>query len=153
LLNNSLTITRSGKIIGGGSLAKWQEECKAEDREHSRLRYWVRKARNGKQNSKLTLAGIVAEPNVSIRLAQMHVYGLDRFLLDAGAETLDTEAGYVLLRLKVGQWRNVTALKMTCPSTGAVYVSPVEPHFTKVREALDWTFQTENYLDRVGAQA
>jgi len=49
----------------------------------------------------------------------------------------------------MGDWRTIRALKMVCPSTRAVYISPVEPRVRTVSEALDWYFQTENYLGSV----
>ena len=108
---------------------------------------------------KLTVQSIMAEPNTSVRLAQIHCYGLDRFLLDAGASTIDTDAGYELIQFEFdrpNRWSQqdiIRALKMVCPSTGAVYINPVPPHLDNVRAGLDWMFNTENYLERVGAQA
>lgn len=104
--------------------------------------------------TKLTVAKIMAEPNITVRMAMAHIYGLERFLLEAGAETIDTHGEYALLDMPMGEnggWRrdNIRALKMTCPSTGAVYISPVDPAVRNVSQALDWYFQTEDYLKSV----
>jgi hypothetical protein len=101
---------------------------------------------------KLTVAAIMAEENVSVRLAKMHIYGLDRFLVDAGSKVLNEHGEYQLISLDLDQWHSVKALRMTCPSTGVVYISPVHPNATTVAEALDWMFQTENYLGQVSQQ-
>ena len=100
----------------------------------------------------------MAEENASVRIAKMHVYGLDRFLQDTGAKAIDEEAGYQLLSLvtdRENRWNplEIRALKMTCPSTSATYINAVPPQLSTVRAATDWVFDTENYLDRVGAQA
>src|SRR5216684_2610997 len=64
------------------------------------------------------------------------------------------QAGYQLLALPLqGDWTEVKALKMTCPSTGAVYVNAVPPNLNEVPAALDWMFNTENYLETVTQQA
>jgi hypothetical protein len=107
---------------------------------------------------RLTVAKIMAEPNVSVRVAMMHVYGLDRFLLDAGAKVIDEEAGYQLLDFNVGNshasWGvHIHALKMTCPSTSAVYINAVPPHINTVCEGLDWVFDVKNYLGQVAQES
>lgn len=110
---------------------------------------FVRKVYAGK----LTVAGILAEENVSVRVAKMNCFGLERFFLEAGAKVLDEQSEYQLLELPLNSWRSLRALKMVCPSTGAVYVSPVEPRCETVSQALDWMFDTENYLEQVTQQA
>jgi hypothetical protein len=99
--------------------------------------------------TKLTVADIVTEPNITVRMAMVQVYGLEKFLLDAGAKTIDCHGDYHLLDLPMGDWQTIRALKMVCPGTHAVYISPVEPRIKTVPEALDWYFQTENYLGSV----
>lgn len=151
-----VTIRPSGEVVGGDpekAEAEWRAEVREANRERSRIRYWIRKAREHKPAKRLTVQSILAEENVSIRLAKMHVFGMERFLLESGAETLDSEAGYELLRLKLTNWQDLRAVKMTCPSTGAVYVATVAPHLTTVPEALDWYFNVENYLEEVVQQS
>jgi len=106
----------------------------------------------------LTVAKIMAESNVSVRVAMMHVYGLDRFLLDAGAKVVDEEAGYSLLDFNVANsntwWSShIRALKMTCPSTHTCYINTVPPETSTVRTALDWMFDAKDYLDQVAQQS
>lgn len=100
----------------------------------------------------LTVAGILAEENTSVRTAMISCYGLERFVLEAGASVVDAQAGYELVELKLDDWRSMRALKMVCPSTHVVYISPVEPRLSTVPETLDWMFQTENYLEQVAQQ-
>lgn len=102
---------------------------------------------------KLTVQDIMAEENATVRLAKMTIYGLDRFMLDAGAKTIDSAAGYDLIELAFGGFNRVRAIKMVCSSTGAVYINMVPAHLNRVSKALDWMFQTENYLERIGQQA
>jgi hypothetical protein len=107
----------------------------------------------------LTVEKIMEESNISVRMAMAHVYGLDRFLIDAKAETLDTYGEYSLLSMPMRDSRNtwrqerITALKMTCPSTAAVYVSPISPDCRTIAEALDWYFDTTDYLGTLKAEA
>lgn len=99
--------------------------------------------------TRLTVDEIMSEPNITVRMAMAHVYGLEKFLLDAKAKTIDTHGEYQLLDMPMGTWQHIRALKMTCPSTGAVYISPVEPNVSTVPQALDWYFQTKDYLGSV----
>jgi len=101
-----------------------------------------------------TVESILQEENVTVRVAKMTCYGIEKFFLDAKAKVLDDQAGYQLLALPLrGDWTEVKALKMTCPSTGAVYVNAVPPNLNEVPAALDWMFNTENYLGTVSQQA
>jgi hypothetical protein len=102
---------------------------------------------------KLTLAQIMDEGNITIRMAMIRAYGIDRFLLDAEAAVIDSGHGYELLQFHVDAWNRITALKMRCPSTSVVYISPVAPHVTTVPQALDWYFQTKDYLSSVTQQS
>jgi hypothetical protein len=101
---------------------------------------------------KLTVKKIMDEENVTIRMAMIRAYGIDRFLLDVNAKVLDASHGYELLTFVVDSWNRITALKMSCPSTKTVYVSPVHPSVQTVPQALDWYFQTKDYLGQVKQQ-
>ena len=84
----------------------------------------------------------------------MTCYGLDRFFIDAKATVVDDKAGYQLLELPLAdRWQRIRALKMTCPSTGAVYINSVPPTLNEVPAALDWMFNTENYLGTATQQS
>lgn len=118
----------------------------------NKLRYWVRQARLHKPG-KLTVQGIIDEPNASIRVAKMAAYGIDRFMCEANPNVLESVAGYDLVSFGHTGWGDgVVALKMTCPSTGAVYINTVPPYLRSVREAVDWMFDCKDYLDKVGQQ-
>jgi hypothetical protein len=104
-------------------------------------------------SKKLTVDSIMAEENAAVRAAQMSIYGIERFFLDAKPNIVETLGDYSLMDLKLGQWENVKALKMTCPSTGAVYVQTVPPNVGTVSSALDWIFDTEDYLKQVTQSA
>lgn len=112
----------------------------------------------------LSVGEILAETNASVRVAKMTCYGIDRFFTEANPRIIDSQAGYQLVEIPVAAldenatWRerarNVPqrALKMTCPSTGAVYVNTVPPDTVTVPLALDWMFDTVNYLGTVTQQ-
>jgi hypothetical protein len=118
--------------------------------------------------SRDTVNTIMAEQNATVRTAKIQIYGIEKFFNDAEAKTINKEAGYELLTLDTGQatreevsrWRQpnetanivLTALRMECSTTGKVYVNTVPPEFRTVRTALDWMFDTTNYLEKVGKQ-
>lgn len=104
---------------------------------------------------KQTVQEILAEENVTVRAAMMQCYGIEKFFLDANPKILDERDGYQLVALPFNRWDDMKALKMTCPSTGAVYVNSVPPNTSDVNAGLNWMFQMPegvNYLDTV-AQA
>ncbi len=116
--------------------------------------------------SRDTVETIMEEQNATVRTAKIQIYGVDKFFVDAKAKTTDKEANYELIRLDTGpghretdrwgreQTANVvlTALRMTCSTTGKVYVNTVPPQIRTVREGLNWMYDTTNYLGRVGKQ-
>jgi hypothetical protein len=156
-IERDVSINADGQIEGGDSYEEFRNRVRARDNEinrvRSRINYWLRKARSHEPAKKLTVQSILEEENVSVRLAKMHVYGLDRFLLDAKAAVIHEEAGYQLIQLDLDHWNRITAVKMICPSTGAVFVSPVPPQIISVPQGLDWMFDTENYLGQVAQQS
>lgn len=88
-----------------------------------------------------------------MRVAKMRIYGMERFFLDAKPEIIDTRAGYDLLSLTFGRWDNMRALKMSCPSTGAVYLNAVPPQTATVPDALNFMFDCEDYLGTLTQEA
>lgn len=108
---------------------------------------------------RLTVRQIMEEQNASVRVAMMRVFGLERFFLEAKPEIVNEEAGYQLLRLIfAGGWNatRIAVLKMTCPSTGAVYINAVPPNTENVRQALNWMFDVpagHDYLTEVSQAA
>jgi hypothetical protein len=120
-----------------------------------------------KAMSRDTVASIMDEPNATVRTSKIQIYGVEKFFTDAGAKTINKEAGYELLELNTGlahqdsdRWGNrqqtanlvLAALRMECSTTGKVYVNTVPPQIRTVRAALDWMYDTDFYLERVGKQ-
>ncbi len=102
---------------------------------------------------KLTVSDIVKESNAAVRAAQIQIYGVERFFLDCNPTVIDTLGDYALVELKFGVSDHVRALKMTCPSTSAVYINPLPPHTSTIPAALDWIFQVEDYLGQLRQEA
>lgn len=91
---------------------------------------------------------ILAEPNVELRRCAMDIYGQGRFAVDAGAEVVDTttEHGAELLSLPLPSddpERVMKALRLTCPTTGNIYLERVPPDVSSALEALSWRFNLE----------
>jgi hypothetical protein len=110
---------------------------------------------------------ILDEQNATVRTAKIQIYGIEKFFTDAKAKTINKEAGYELLELDTGRahqdgdrWGRgrqtanlvLTALRMECSTTGKVYVNTVPTELRTVSAALNWMYNTENYLERVGKQ-
>jgi len=152
----SLTIEPDGSVTGGDSVEELLETIRREDNRRkslrNRLTYWVEKAREHK-SGKLTIAQIAQEENSQIRSAKIAAYGLERYFLETGAETIQTDGEYSLLRVKLDQWNDMVCLKMVCPSTQTAYVSPVEPRTQTIDEALDFMFNVEGYRKQLVAES
>jgi hypothetical protein len=101
---------------------------------------------------KLTVAKILAEENQTVRLAMMRVYGFDKFVLESDAKIIAQQAGYELLELPLDRWNKLKVLKMKCSTTGAVYINQVPPNCDNVPAAVDWMFDTEDYLGQIRQQ-
>ncbi len=108
---------------------------------------------NAKVPKDLTVDKIMAEENAAVRAAMMSVYGTERFFIDANPKVVDVHGEYSLLGLPLGRWGSIQALKMRCPSTDAVYIQTVPPTVHNVSDALDWIFDTPNYLQSVTEQS
>jgi len=134
----------------------WRGECGCE--------VYTKQAR-----SRDTVSTIMEEQNATVRTAKIQIYGIERFFEEAGCRQIDKEAGYELITLDTGrahvqeprrwggdnqQTANVvlTALRMTCSTTGKVYVNTVPPQMRTVSQALDWMYDIPKYLERVGTQ-
>jgi hypothetical protein len=78
---------------------------------------------------------------------------MERYFLESGAETVQTDGEYSLLRIKLDQWNDMTCLKMVCPSTGAAYVCPVEPRTQTIDQALDFMFNVKDYRQQLVAES
>ena len=156
VLDNFATILPNGKVEGGDSAEEYRENVRREDNRRkslrNRLKYWTEKAREHKPG-KLTILQIAQEENAQIRSAKIAAYGLERYVLDAGAETVQADGEYSLLRIKLDQWNDMTCLKMVCPSTGAAYISPVEPRTQTIDHALDFMFGVTDYRKQLVAES
>lgn len=107
-------------------------------------------------SGKLTVEQIMQETNSTVRLAKMRCYGIERFFLDAKAAVIHEQAGYQLLDISfTDRWHvdHVRALKMNCSTTNAVYINSVPPTLDTVPDAVDWMFNTKDYLGQVSQQA
>ena len=131
------------------------EELRRIDRERQRLRqkmwYWRNKAKS-KSPCRLTVTSILREKNAQLRSLKIQSFGIDRFFVEGGSETLDSCGEYALLRAQLDDRREMVCLKMVCPSTGAAYVSPVQPGIRTVDQALDWMYQVKNYRQNIAAE-
>ena len=122
------------------------------ERSRQRLHYWRRKIES-REPSRLSVAAILKEDNVQIRAAKIQAYGLERYFLDAGAQTIDSSCEYALLRIGLDRQQEMVCLKMVCPSTGAAYISPVPPGSRTIDQALDWMFGVTNYRKNLVAES
>lgn len=86
----------------------------------------------------LTVTQILAETNTEVRRVMVDVYGLERFVVDSKSKKLDQQGEYILLKVPYLREGDMIALKMTCPTTSAVYVHTVHPDCTNVEQALAW---------------
>lgn len=152
----SLSIEADGSVTGGDSVEELFETIRREDNRRkslrNRLKYWIEKEREHNPG-KLTILQIAQEENAQIRSAKIAAYGLERYVLDAGAETVQADGEYSLLRIKLDQWNDMTCLKMVCPSTGAAYISPVEPRTQTIDHALDFMFGVTDYRKQLVAES
>lgn len=156
VLGHSVKILSDGTVEGGSSAEEYRNSVRREDNRRkslrNRLKYWTEKAREHKPG-KLTIAQIAQEENAQIRSAKISAYGLERYFLEAGAEIVETSGEYTLLRMRLDQWNDMTCLKMVCPSTGAAYISPVEPRTQTIDHALDFMFGVTDYRKQLVAES
>jgi hypothetical protein len=86
---------------------------------------------------------VLAERNAERRRVMLERYGLDRFMTDAEAETLDEDrdAGgrRRLLRLKLEGDEDLVCVTVVCPSTERQFVLRVPPTMRTCRQAIAWT--------------
>ena len=109
----------------------------------------VRVPREVVETDKLTVEQILTEENAEIRRLMIERYGQERFICDAKAEVLDKRGDDELIRIPLSGDPEgaLVALKVRCPSSGAIYVLRVPPDQTKVRSALAWTFGYQRVKD------
>lgn len=81
---------------------------------------------------------IIEIKNAEVRREFVRKVGIDRIAYKLGAETVDQQGDYTLLRIRPGEDRTWTYLKMQCPSTGLWHVEGVPNTCQTVAEALAW---------------
>jgi hypothetical protein len=86
---------------------------------------------------------VLAERNPERRRVMLARYGLDRFMADAAAETLDEDRDSGgprrLLRLKLDGDEDLVCITVVCPSTKRQFVLRVPPNMRTCRQAIAWT--------------
>jgi hypothetical protein len=98
------------------------------------------------EQSKISVAEILSEPNTEVRRVMRNLYGNDRFMIDAGAQELDRspQHGARLLALRLpGDPVDIRMMELTCPSTGSKYFERVPPDVRSAMEGLSWRFQVK----------
>ncbi|ADB14835.1 hypothetical protein Psta_0139 [Pirellula staleyi DSM 6068] len=91
---------------------------------------------------KLQAKIILKERNAERRRVMIERMGFDRFMLEAGAETLDRDRDpggpRELLRVPMQGDEAIVSLSCRCPSTGRHYVLRVPPTMKSCRQAAAW---------------
>ena len=79
---------------------------------------------------------LLKEKNAEVRREIVRKLGLEKIVSDLGAETIDSENGYELLLLNLGDGRKRPYLKMINPSIGTIHIEGVPPDCKTVKDAL-----------------
>jgi hypothetical protein len=91
---------------------------------------------------------VLAERNAERRRVMLERYGLDRFMADSAAETLDEDRDpggpRRLLRLKLDGDEDLVCVTVVCPSTERQFVLRVPPNMRTCRQAIAWTAGFDN---------
>jgi hypothetical protein len=92
----------------------------------------------------MTARQVLEVENVELRRIMVARFGIDRFLTELKAEVIHTD--YVegrerrLLQVEVERDEPLVAVRVTCPSTGQMYLLRVSPRTRTCEEAVAWTF-------------
>lgn len=90
---------------------------------------------------KLSFKEVVGIENMEQRMAALKVYGAESLLESTSAQLLDSKHGYDLYQVDGVFNQSAYYLKYSCPSTGRVYVSGVDPVIGSKKNAmaaLEW---------------
>jgi hypothetical protein len=91
----------------------------------------------------ITVEGILKEPNLEMRRVLLERFGIERFMLSAHTEVVDSDqdAGgpRQLLRVQFDGGEALLCVAVQCPSTGNRYVLRVPPQIRTCRQAVAWT--------------
>jgi hypothetical protein len=101
----------------------------------------------------LTAWDIFSETDFVVQAAKLQCYGIGKLLEEGQSQLYDKEAGYELVAILLPEWRPIVVMKMKCTTTKQTHYASMAPHLRTVREALNWFFQVDNYLDTVGHQS
>lgn len=85
-----------------------------------------------------TAADVMKEPNSQVRAALIAKMGFERFIVELNPEVKEKQGEYELVIIADHELGNITALKMRCPTTQAVYVHAVHPQCETIEQALKW---------------
>jgi len=93
----------------------------------------------------ITVARIDAEQNAEIRRIMVDLYGMDRYLTDAGAQIIQQDSFGTLLRRDMGDDEPIVAVRVlnsTPEPDGSIkpYILRVPPDMDTARNAVAWTF-------------
>ncbi len=93
----------------------------------------------------ITVARIDAEDNAEVRRVMVDLYGMDRYLTDAGARIIQQDSFGTLLRRDMGDDEPIVAVKVlnsTPEPDGSIkpYILRVPPDMDTARNAVAWTF-------------
>ena len=86
-------------------------------------------------------AAILAERNMEVRRVMIERFGIKRLVETTRAEVLDEDKHRTLYRLRLSGDEPIVAVRVTCPSTGHVYLLRVPPEIRSCRAAVAWTFE------------
>jgi hypothetical protein len=90
----------------------------------------------------ITVDEVLHEQNLELRRVLIERIGMDRFIADAQAQTIDndTDAGGArrLLRVPFENGENIVCLEVHCPSTGRKYLLRVPPRTPTCAAAAAW---------------
>lgn len=104
-----------------------------------------------------TARGIDEEPNVEIRMAMIHVYGMEKYLQDSNARVVQQDAFGTLYKKEYSDQSEelcMVRVKNSTPEPDGTfkdYILCVPPYIVTAREAVAWTFglKAEEYAPRV----
>ncbi|MHB1275789.1 MAG: DUF6745 domain-containing protein [Candidatus Humimicrobiaceae bacterium] len=104
----------------------------------------------------ITAKDILKFANIEQRMAALKFYGADNLLSELDAKLIDNTAGYELYKLDKIFSQPAYFLKYSCPSTGRVYVSGIDPKVGKIKDAVAacaWKFGLEKDQYKLAAES
>ena len=97
-----------------------------------------------KGSDTVTAQDIINIKNATARRECLKEFGYERFLAEIKHDVIDRKEDYELVKIN---WHKeeepICLVKVKCPSTGAYYTLRVPPTSKTVKEAVAWTFDTQ----------